>query len=133
MSSFSIFSDTGETSLDSGQRRTVLIKFNPTTAGVKGAALSVVTDVDPHKTGIGLRGAGIDSNINLDVELSRSGTTAQVRFASQVGATYELRRSDDLENWTTLQGGILGTGGVVPVFDRTAPQASAFYQVVRLP
>jgi hypothetical protein len=131
MAAYSIISDSGETSLDPGQSRTVTILFNPATAGVKGAALSVITDADEHKSAIGLHGAGIDPAINPSPTLSRPGSAAHVEFASQAGATYELRRSSDLVNWFTLEEKIPGTGGVVRLSDPENPQPQAFYQVIR--
>ena len=133
LAAFAIVSDSGEGSLDPGQTRTLVIEFDPTTSGVHGAALSVLTDLDVHGTRIGLRGVGIDSSLSPEAELSRVGSVVEVSFASQLGASYEFRGSDDLENWTVFQSGIIGTGGAVSVFDFAATQPFAFYQVFRAP
>ena len=130
---YAIIADSGETSLTPGMDRTVTIEFDPITLGVKGAALSVTTNADAHKAGIGLRGSGIDYNIGPTAEFDRVGSAIRMRFVSQIGATYDFRRSEDTKNWITIQGAILGTGRVVSVFDPNPPQPRAFYEMLREP
>ncbi len=131
MAAFSITSDTGQTNLPAGQSRTVEMVFDPSAVGAHGAALTVTNDVDVHQAGIGLRARGIDTSIDPTiVEFLRFGNDVCLRFTSQAGYVYELRRSTDLIIWATILSGIVGTGGVVPVFDSSPPVGpKQFYQV----
>jgi hypothetical protein len=55
-----------------------------------------------------------------------------VSFATVVGKTYSVERSDTLQNnsWTVLQSGIAGTGGVVEITDtNAAAQPKRFYRI----
>jgi hypothetical protein len=55
-----------------------------------------------------------------------------VNFATVVGKTYAVERSDTLQSdsWTTVQSGIAGTGSVVQVTDtNAATQPRRFYRI----
>lgn len=133
--SFSVSADTGEASLGAGASRTVQVVFDPAAAGVHGAALTILDDADAHMVGIGLRGIGIEPAIEPEViEFNRSGGDLCLRFLSQAGYVYELRRSVDLQNWVTILSGIAGTGGIVPLFDAPGPmRLPQYYQVRGVP
>jgi fibronectin type 3 domain-containing protein len=61
-----------------------------------------------------------------------SGSNLVVSFATVVGRTYNVERSDTLQSgsWTPVQSGIAGTGGVVQITDpNAAAQPKRFYRI----
>ena len=62
-----------------------------------------------------------------------SGNDFIVSFATVLGKTYRVERSDTLQagSWTTLLDNIAGTGGTVQVTDvGGAAQSKRFYRIV---
>jgi fibronectin type 3 domain-containing protein len=80
--------------------------------------------------------AGTDPNSAASAlrvsQVQPSGNDLVVSFATVVGKTYSVERSDTLQNnsWTVLQSGIAGTGGVVEITDtNAAAQPKRFYRI----
>jgi len=66
LADFNIESDTGEVALAPAATRTVTVEFDPTTAGAKTAALTVVSDDDDEPSvDVDLTGTGIDPDIGV--------------------------------------------------------------------
>jgi hypothetical protein len=60
---------------------------------------------------------------------------AVISFASYLGQTYRIERSDRLNSadWTPVADGVAGTGGIIQIPDTTAPlPAQSFYRLVLL-
>jgi fibronectin type 3 domain-containing protein len=65
-------------------------------------------------------------------QVQPSGNDLVVSFATVVGRTYSVERSDTLQSgsWTPVQSGIAGTGGVVQITDpNAAAQPKRFYRI----
>lgn len=54
--------------------------------------------------------------------------TVDVLFYGIPGRTYQIQRSTDLLNWTTLQTIAAGVDGRLPLYDATPPPGAAFYR-----
>jgi hypothetical protein len=128
---FSIASDTGETSLAPGKWRTVGLNFLPATTGWYGAGLVVTTDVDPYRSGVGLKGAGVDGDLVLELkEFSRVGGETRFLIKTQPGYVYDLLRDIVIPPLGVEESMIPGTGSLVPVIDGgPLPSSHAIYQV----
>jgi hypothetical protein len=74
-------------------------------------------------------GGAIESPL---IDLGLSGPTPagfKVVFAGQAGVQYELQRSDDLQNWSSVQG-LTGAAGQMEMLDAGASgQAGGFYRI----
>jgi fibronectin type 3 domain-containing protein len=69
-------------------------------------------------------------------QVQPSGSDLVVSFASVVGRSYRVDRSDTLQpgSWTPVQTNIAGTGGAVQITDvGAAAQSRRFYRLVLLP
>ncbi|MFV1996159.1 MAG: choice-of-anchor D domain-containing protein, partial [Verrucomicrobiales bacterium] len=133
--SFSVVSGGSLSSLAAGESQVVRVRFTPAVTGCFGAALSMSTGPLDHPEGVGLRGTGIDASLAPRiVQFARLGADAVIRFRSQKGYIYRLRRSPDMVAWSTIQTGIAGTGSVVPLFDQSPPaNPDTFYLVIGEP
>jgi hypothetical protein len=67
-------------------------------------------------------------NINFS-----SGGPFGFSFSAPPGARYEIEGSNELVNWTTLDGGLVPANGIVSFLDATASNQSARYYRVVLP
>ncbi|MEM7145895.1 MAG: hypothetical protein AAF591_12230 [Verrucomicrobiota bacterium] len=133
---YSVSSDTGETSLGPGGTRTVMIDFLPTATGWFGAALVVTTDVDEYRSGVGLKGAGIEVGGEFELTMFSADDAGEVRlmFESRVGHEYDVLRDDVLPPVGVEDAGVMGTGAPIPVMDLVPLSTrNAFYQVREAP
>jgi hypothetical protein len=60
-----------------------------------------------------------------------SGGTATINFAGIPGFQYEVQRSPDLSNWTTLETTTAPADGVFSYTDNSAPNGSAYYRLLQ--
>ena len=106
------------------------IDFAPTAVGQVGAGLVVTTDVDDYRSGVGLKGAGVDAGIPLELkEFTREGGEARILFSTQPGYVYDLLGDVVIPPMAVEEGMIRGTGGVVPVLDAgTLPDRKAAFR-----
>jgi hypothetical protein len=134
-SDYEITLDSGSSNLLPGLARNLEIRFDPTSLGDRGAALSVYNNHDMHKSGVALSGTGIDTNLVPFISrLQASGKDAGINFSSQRGYWYRLLKSADFDSWSPTQVDIFGTGGTVPLLDQGALTNDAgFYEVDGIP
>ncbi|MFV1996348.1 MAG: choice-of-anchor D domain-containing protein, partial [Verrucomicrobiales bacterium] len=133
--SFSVVAGGSLSSLAAGESQVVRVRFSPAATGCFGAALTMSTGPADFPAGVGLRGTGIDASLAPRiVQFARLGADAAIRFESQKGYIYRLRRSPDMVVWSTIQAGIVGTGAIVPLFDESPPaDPDTFYLVIGEP
>lgn len=90
---FEVRSDTGETVLSGGQRRSLTIVFDPNQVGRWGAALEVQIDEDVHPHLLSLRGRGVNEFMaTSSIRVDRQGSDLVVRTESQFGSDYTLSK-----------------------------------------
>jgi autotransporter-associated beta strand protein len=96
-------------------------QFTYTVSDPYGATASGVITLTAGST------AGVGGQINGFVA---NGGSASMTFAGIPGYTYNVQRSTDMSNWTTIWTTNAPTGGLFDFTDGSAPQPDAFYRLM---
>jgi hypothetical protein len=133
---FSIISQSPGSILASGEVKSIVINFNPASAGFKGAAVVIRTKLNTIHFRIGLTGSGVQNNDDsIQLRIQKTETDIALQFDSDSELNYFLQSSDDLELWLT-RSLTPDTGSEVNVYQPNAVEpanSKLFYRLLATP